>query len=161
MLLFNEHNQPLLIADIYTPTVNEYMWVMDLTQLDFTLAPMLVFEEVVCSSLQLRINGFEFVVPANWNILVFDPETSQLDVAEISHTAGKEFTALVYGPEKTKPQPATISVTNYFSEYKNIAPSLNKHQMLCHAIGPGEWVSIAPSDGFNKYLKDRALGDIF
>jgi hypothetical protein len=150
-----------MIDNIYTPTVSEFMWVLDLTQMDFTLAPILVFEEIVCSSLELRIGGFDFIVPANWNILVYDSETSQLDVAELSHTAGKQFTAVVYGPTKTKPSPATVTVINYFNEHKNVTPSLNKHQMLCHAIGPDEWVCIAPSDCFNKYLKDRALGDLF
>ena len=52
-------------------------------------------------------------------------------------------------------------MTNYFVEYANVGPVLNKHQMLCHPIGPNEWVTVGPSDGFNKYLKDRIAGELF
>ncbi len=160
MLLFDDQTNPVIIDSIHTPTTCDHMWVLDLTMLDYTLAPLNVFEEIICDSLQVCINGFEFVVPAMWNILVFDRDTSQLDVIEIRRAIGREFTALVYGTNMMTVQPATISVTNLLPDFKNVAPALNKHQMLCHPIGPNEWVNIAPSDGYNKYLKDCIVGDI-
>lgn len=160
MLIFDDRNQPILIDNIHTPTITDSMWVLDLTMMDYTLAPLLVFEEMICSSLLIQVKGFEFVVPAEWNILVYDTETSQLDVVEIKRTAGAEFTAFVYGPKQMSVQPATITVTNYFPEWKNVSPALNKHQMLCHPIGPHQWVNISPSDTYNKYLKNCTVGDI-
>lgn len=160
MLIFDETNHPIIMDSIHGPTVSAHMWVLDLTMMDFTLAPIVMLEETVCPSIQLRVNGFEFILPANWNILVYDQETAQLDVVELSEAAGREFTALVYGPKAGRPTPATISVTNYFVEYKNVGPSLNKHQMLCHPIGPQEWISVSPSDTYNKYLKDNIVGDL-
>lgn len=160
MLIFDERNRPTILESIHGPTIAEHMWVLDLTMMDFTLAPLVMLEETICPAVQVRVSGFEFILPANWNILVFDTETTQLDVIELSEAAGREFTALVYGPSMGRPSPSTISITNYYNEYANVGPSLNKHQMLCHPIGPDEWVSVSPSDSYNKYLKDNIVGDL-
>jgi len=58
---------------------------------------LLIFEEVICPTISVTIRGFTFELPANWNILVTDEETLQLDVVEISELAGKEFKAMIYG----------------------------------------------------------------
>jgi hypothetical protein len=160
MLIFDTENKPVLLDSIYTPTLTDHMWVLDLNLMDFTMSPLLVLEEIVCPVIVVTIKGFEFPLPANWNILVYDTETSQLDVIELSEAAGREFTALIYGPHKGNFSPATVAVTNYFPEFRIVAPSLNKHQMLCHPIGPDEWVTVSPSDSYNKYLKDRIVGDL-
>lgn len=160
MLIFDSDSKPIILDSIHTPTLTDHFWVLDLSLMDFTLAPLISLEEVICPSLVLRVNGFEFALPANWNVLVYDGETSQLDVVELSEACGREFSALCYGPQRTRHSPATVTVTNYFVEHRNIGPLLNKHQMLCHPIGPGEWINVAPSDTYNKYLKDRAVGDI-
>lgn len=160
MLIFDENASPVIIDSIYGPTLTDHMWVLDLTMMDYTLVPLVMLEETICPSMQVRIRGFEFVLPANWTILVYDKETSQLDVVLLSETAGREFTALVYGPTKPTVIPGQIIVTNYFTEYKNVGPSLNKHQMLCHPISGDEWINISPSDSYNKYLKDTTIGDL-
>lgn len=160
MLIFDGNSQPIILDSIYGPTVTEHMWVLDLSVLDFTLAPLLMLEEVVCPSVQIMVKGFEFILPASWNVLVYDRESAQLDVVQLAETAGREFTAMTYGPKKSAVSPAIITVTNYFVEYKNVGPSLSKHQMLCHPIGPDEWISVSSSDTYNKYLKDIIVGDL-
>lgn len=160
MLIFDGNSQPIILDSIHGPTVSDHMWVLDLSMLDFTLAPLMMLEEVVCPTIELMIKGFQFRLPANWNILVYDRDTAQLDVVELAECAGREFTAMVYGPNKSAPAPATVTVTNYFVEYKNVGPTLSKHQMLCHPIGPDEWISVSPSDTYNKYLKDIIVGDL-
>lgn len=160
MLIFDGESQPVILDSIHGPTLTDHMWVLDLSMLDFTLAPLVMLEEVVCPSIEVMVNGFQFILPANWNVLVYDRDTAQLDVVELAECAGREFTAMVYGPSMAAPSPAIITVTNYFIEKKNVGPSLNKHQMLCHPIGPNEWISVSPSDAFNKYLKDIIVGDL-
>jgi hypothetical protein len=32
--------------------------------------------------------------------------------------------------------------------------------MLCHPINKDVWCSVGPSDNFNKYLKDKTIGDL-
>jgi hypothetical protein len=160
MLIFDGDSQPIILDNIHGPTVSEHLWVLDLNALDFMLAPLMMLEEVVCPSMTLMIRGFQFTLPANWNILVYDRDTAQLDVVQLAEAAGRQFTAFSYGPSKSYPTPEIITVTNYHVEYRNVGPSLNKHQMLCHPVGPEEWVCVSPSDTYNKYLKDIIVGDL-
>lgn len=163
MLIFDDNNRTIILDNVYTPTPTDFMWVLDLQIMDYTLAPLLVLEEIICPSIKVRIRGFEFFLPANWNMLIFSEETSELDVVEISELAGREFTAFVYDisdPLVVKYKPGIVSVLDYSPEYVNVGPSLNKHQMLCHPISPVEWVNVSPSDTYNKYLKTAVIGDI-
>lgn len=160
MLIFNENNDAIILDSIQGPTLSEYMYVLDLQLMDYTLAPLLIFEEVICPTISISIRGFSFELPANWNILVTDEETMQLDVVEVSELAGKEFKALIYGMNMSIPELGTIMVNDYFPNFQNIGPSLNKYQMLCHPISPDTWVNVAPSDSYNKYLKEKLVGDI-
>lgn len=160
MLIFDSESKPIILDSIHTPTITDHFWVLDLSMMDFTLAPLVSLEEIVCSTLVVNIKGFEFFLPADWNILVYDKETSQLDVVALKKACGREFTALCYGPQKSRHTPAIVTVTNYHVEHKNVGPLLNKQQMLCHPIGPDEWINVAPADSYNKYLKDRAVGDL-
>lgn len=160
MLIFDSNSTPILIESIFAPTLTEYMWVLDFNLMDFTLSPLLVLEEIIAPTLLIEVEGFRFHVPASWNILIYDRETSQLDVIEIAKASGNEFTALVYGPKRGTILPGPITILDYLFEYTNVAPSLHKHQMLCHPIGPNEWVSISPSDSYNKYLRGANVGDL-
>lgn len=160
MLVFDEKSQPLIIDNIYAPTSTSHIWLLDLSIMDFTLAPLEVLEEITCPTIMVEICGFSFALPAKWYILVYDEETTQVDTVCVADLSGKEFVALGYGPNKNKAFPAKITVVDYCGQYKNVGPSLNKHQMLCHPIGPNSWVNISPTDVYNKYLKDIFVGDI-
>lgn len=160
MLIFDNTSQPIIIDSIYAPIVSDHFWVLDLSMRDFTLTPLNVLEETVCPTVVLRVDGFDFPVPTSWNILVYDTETTQLDVVELAEAAGREFTALLFGPNMSSPRPGHVTVVDYRMEHKNVNPSLNKHQMLCHPVGPNTWVNIAPTDIYAKYLKDICVGDL-
>lgn len=160
MLVFDDNSEPLILDNVYTPTITENIWVLDLGMMDFTLAPLLVLEEIVAPTIEVMILGFKFKLPANWNILIVDDETLQLDVQEVSELPGKEYRALIYGPKETMIEHAVISVTDYFPHEQNVSPSLNKHQMLCHPVSPETWVNVAPSDTYNKYLKNMVAGNL-
>ncbi len=160
MIIFDNNSQPIILDNIYAPIVSDHFWVLDLMLQDFTLTPLNVLEETMCPTVVLRVEGFDFAVPASWNILVYDKDTTQLDTIELAEAAGREFTALVYGPEMSAPTTGLVSVVDYFIEHKNVSPALNKHQMLCHPIGPGAWINIAPTDVYAKYLKEMFVSDL-
>lgn len=160
MLILDQYEQPIVLDDIHTPTLTEYYWILDLNMMDFTLTELDMLEEIIAPTIMIQIKGFEFMLPANWNMLVYDMETLQLDIVEIAELAGREFAAFVYGPNKSKVDPGIVKVVDYSSEYQNVAPSLNKHQMLCHPINPDEWINVAPSDTYNKYLKNCVIGEL-
>lgn len=165
MLIFNEETNVEVIDNIYGPTLSSHFWALDLNidgegDIDYTLAPIVMFEETTCPSLKLEINGFEFYIPAKWNILVFDEETSEIDVVTAEDLSGNTFTAFVFGPDNSIVESGEVAVVGYESTHINVAPALNKNQMLCHPISPTRWVNVAPTDSYNKYLKGKSIGDI-
>ena len=160
MLIFDNDNSPIIIDDAESPVLADDFWVLDFQIMDFTLSKLLVIEEIKSPTVELNIRGYQFTLPAYWNILVIDPETNQLDVAVLKKIAGKDFYAFTYGPSKARHDMVHISVSNYYPNHYNVGPSLFKHQMLCHPIDMDTWINVSPSDGYNKYLKNKLAGDI-
>ena len=161
MLIYDEQSNPIVIDSIHTPLASSHMWVLDLELMDFTLAPIVILEETYCPSFVVNILGFEFVLPTNWFVVVYDTDTTQLDVVKLSDLVGQPYSVLGSGPEVFNASSVSMNIVNYFPQYKNVSPSLNKHQMLCHPIAPGYWVNISPVDTYNKYLKNKTVGDLF
>lgn len=162
MMIFDESNRPIIIENINGPVVSDFFWVLDFElnkEVDFTLAPLQFIEETQCPSVKIMIEGFAFFVPAHWNILVVDEDTTELDAIQIERVTGRNFSAVVGGPITSRLRMSEISVVDYSPDYKNVGPWLKKHHMLCHPIGPDSWINIAPSDSY-KYIKDYTLGDL-
>lgn len=160
MLIHDENNRTIILNSILTPTLCDYFWVLDLAIKDFTLAPLTMLEETTGPAITLNIQGFEFTLPAKWGILVQDHDTTFLDYIEVSNIPGRDFTAMVYGPDMARPNVANVSAIDFHPNHVAVSPSLNKNQMLCHPIAPDKWVMISPSDPYNKYLKNALKGDI-
>lgn len=160
MLIFDENSHVIIIDSIHTPLTTDYFWVLDLNIMDFTVIPLLMLEEILSPTITLEIEGFQFNLPTTWSMLVFSEETTQIDVVEVKRIPGNDFTAMVYGPNCSQVQAGKIRALNYDPEQANYCPSLNKHHVLCHPIGPNLWVNVTPTDVYNKYLKDCTVGDI-
>lgn len=163
MVISDENSFPILIESIDTPTISKYFWVLQLSlngELDFTLNKLKMFEEQTTPTLKFLINGYLVEAPADWNILVYSEETAQLDVAEISDLTRSRFTALLYEHKTGKIVPGPIHVVEYHREAQIRNPTLNKHTMLCHHVGPDWWACLAPTDNYNKYLKNAVVGDL-
>jgi len=163
MVISDENSFPILIDSIDTPTLTNYFWVLQLAlhgEIDFTLQELVMFEEQVTPTLEFLIDGYIVEAPTNWNILVYSEETAQVDVAEISDLTRSRFTALVYMHETGKIIPGPVQVVDYHQEAHIRSPALNKHTMLCHHVGPDGWVCLAPTDNYNKYLRNTLVGDL-
>lgn len=160
MLFFNEKNETLVLDSVYDIVLSDYFWVLDLNIRDFTLSKLNSFEETISPAIKVKVKNFEFVVPAVWNILLYSEDTQQLDVMEIANLSGRQVSTLVYGHNSSRIKSAHVDVVDYFPSYRNVSPSLSKHQLLCHPIGPNEWINIAPADTYNKYLKNLMVGDL-
>lgn len=160
MIISDETSYPVLIDSVDTPTLNEYFWVLELSYLDFMLNRLKMFEEHTTPTLEILVDDYWMEIPTNWNILVYSEETAQLDVAEISDLTRARFTAVLYKHKTGKIVPAPVKVIDYHHEAQVKFPSLNKHTMLCHHAGPDSWVCVAPTDNYNKYLKNKLVGDL-
>ncbi len=163
MVISDENSFPILITSIDTPTITDHFWVLQLSlngEMDFTLQQLKMFEEQTTPTLEFTINGYLVEAPTNWNILVFSEETAQLDVAEISDLTRSSFTAVVYEHKTGKVISGPVSVIDYHQEALIRNPALNKHTMLCHHVGSEGWICLAPTDNYNKYLKNALIGDL-
>lgn len=160
MLILDENEKTVVIDSINTPIPSEFFWVLDLAMRDFTLAPLLVLEEVSCPTLTLVADGHAINVPANWNVLIYDGTTGDIDIVPVAWIGHKDFTAFAYGVNKTLPRPAPLRLVDYTPYATTVAPALNKHQMLCHPIGVDSWICLSPNDGYAKYLKNTSMGDL-
>lgn len=161
MYFFDETSTIQHIPDIYTPLASEFMWTLNCDILDFTLSPIQMLEEISCPALEIRSpSGGIFVLPASWHILICDRDTAQLDVITLAEFAGREFSAFTYGPKQAHSSHITLSVTNYVTTATVASPCLQKVQMLCHPVNETEWICVSPSDPYNKYLKDKIIGDL-
>jgi hypothetical protein len=160
MIISDENSKPIIIDSINNPIVSDYFWVLDLQDIDFRLTKFLVNEEIHTPSLALNILGYVIELPTSWNILVYSEETSQLDIVSVSEVTRGDFIALVFDHKNNKILPGQISAIAYNNYSPIHTPSLNKAQMLCHALGPDCWVIVSPTDSYNKYLKNCIAGDL-
>lgn len=160
MIISDENSSPIIIDSISTPISTSRCWVLDLEQRDFMLAKIEVLEEHITPVLEFEILGYHIELPANWNILVYSRDTSQLDIAEVSEITRGHFTSFILNHHKNINVPGYITAKNYKQRVAVHTPSLNKYQMLCHHLGPDMWVCVSPIDNYNKYLKGAAIGDI-
>lgn len=161
MLIFDETNTVQEISDIYTPLYSEYMWTLNCDILDFTLTPIQMLEEMQCAALRIMTpSGGTTLVPAGWTMLICDRDTAQIDTISVAEFAGKEFSAFAYGPAAASPVTVKLSVVDYIADCVMTFPCLSKTQMLCHPISGSEWICISPTDPYNKYLKDKIIGDL-
>lgn len=160
MVISDENSRPILIDNITTPLDMDYFWVLDLERRDFVLTKLEVLEEHTTPLLVIQIFGYSFNIPADWNILVYSEDTSQIDIAEASEVCRGNFTAFVLDNQTNRHHAGHIKVLEYIPRGVIQTPSLNKTQMLCHHLGEKMWVCISPTDNYNKYLKDATIGDI-
>lgn len=160
MVISDENYYPILIDSIHTPLLTDYFWVLDLKERDFFLTELKVLEEHITPILVFKIMGYAFEIPADWNIMIYSKDTSQLDIAEASEICRGDFSSLVYDHQKDRVVEGPVHVIDYKPREYIHVPSLNKTQMLCHALGPKHWICISPTDNYNKYLKNAVLGDI-
>jgi hypothetical protein len=163
MYVFTEEYKIRELQDAHAPTDIDTFWVLDFDIMDYTLAPLLFLEEYSGHTIVLQIgNESDNIIhlPASWHILISDDETSTIDLVQAGNMSGMNFQALTYGLNLTRPHLTPIKVVDFYLNRKNIAPALNKHQQLCHPISKEAWINIAPSDVYNRYMKEKLIGDI-
>lgn len=160
MVILDEYTRPILLDNIDIPTPVNYFWALDLEMMDFTLKELLLSEELTTKTITIVVNGRYLEAPADWNILIYSRETSELDVIELMYLDRQPFSAFLFNHKKNKLVENIITVQEYSPYSKVQTPSLTKNIMLCHPMGYDTWVCIAPTDSYNKYLKGMVIGDL-
>jgi len=161
MLVFQESQAVTMIDNIRPIIMEEYFWVMDLDMKDFIITPLNVIEATTAPSIELLIDGFNFIVPATWNILIVDPETSQLDISEVGAVLGKQFHCFCYGFNNSMVEMHVIEAVDYHASETSFSPSMSKSHMLCHPIDQDRWINLSPADSYNKHFRNTLLSGDF
>ena len=84
MVIADETSYPILIDSIDTPLSTDHFWVLDLEKRDFMLNDLVMLEEITTPVIAFNVAGFVVEAPADWNIMIYSPETSQIDIIEVS-----------------------------------------------------------------------------
>jgi hypothetical protein len=128
--------------------------------LDFTLNPIHYLEETTGPSIEVMIKNFKFSIPASWNILVVDRDTSLIDTIPVSNCTSNNYEAFIMTTIGNRFESAQINVLDLIPEQKIVHPMIQKGTMFCHPIGTQERneesvmsVMIGPFDLYQKYLE--------
>lgn len=169
MLIFTDYSRPLIVDSLDTPLVTRYHWVLSGSMKDFKLSTIPYIEETKGPSIEVMVEGFTFVLPASWNILVIDDETTTIDTVPISNCATGSHKVLLMSAMDSKIRKGEIKVLDLHPVYSCFHPMVAKGTMLCHPIGPEVRrdevenilnVMIGPHDLYSKYLKDMSAAEL-
>lgn len=160
MVISDEKSYPILIDSIDTPLSTDHFWVLNLNERDFMLNDLVMLEEITTPVIAFNVGGYVVEAPADWNILIYSPETSQIDIIEISELTRGDFSAFLFDHKHNKVTKNVVNVVDYNTYGTIHTPSMNKNVMLCHTAGPHHWVCISPTDNYTKMLRDCTVGDI-
>jgi hypothetical protein len=132
------------------------------------LSPITYLEETSGAVIKVRINNSEFWVPANWQILVTDRETYQIDTVSIQSCATIKHIAYSFSPDEMKLRTLDVMVIDYAEDVSLVHPMISKGTALVHPVGPAPQglgkqlhlsVVIGPHDLY-KFLAGKVVGDI-
>ena len=99
MLVLPDYGHPYIIDSVSGPVVPKYSWFYDVSLNDFVLRPIRLLEETIGTTVKVRINNFDFNVPASWNLLVVDEDTKLVDTVPITQCASSNYSAFMMHPE--------------------------------------------------------------
>ena len=169
MLCLPDYNKPYILSSLTDPVVIKHHWIFNAPQCDFMLSPITYLEETSGAAVKLRINNFEFWVPATWNVLVTDKDTYQLDTVGIQSCGPSKHEIFIFSPNEMKLRTMRADVIGYDENSSLVHPMINKGMALVHPIGPSLnakekdmqlSIVIGPYDLY-KHLSNKVIGDIF
>lgn len=167
MLILTDYNKPYILTAIDSPIVPKYYWVFNANHLDYLISPLIYLEETTGPAIELEIDGFSFIVPSQWNILVCDKETMYIDTIPIANCSSHTYQALVSASNDLKFRTAEIKINDIFSKKTCVHPMINKGTMMCHPIGTEKnkddnmlSIMLGPYDLYSRYLNKMTVNDI-
>ena len=167
MVILPDYGRPYIIDDLSAPMIVTHHWLFSGSLQDFVLGPISYLEETTGPAIRLMIEGYQFDVPAAWNILVTDNDTYMVDTVNVAKCAGNPFYAFIMTPNDTKVRTAEITIIDYIEHASLIHPLISKGHMMCHPVGPQVYNGktselcclIGPHD-LQRHFSNITIGDI-
>lgn len=136
MVILPEYNFPYLIDSVTGPVVPKLCWFYDAELNDFLLRPIRLLEETTGPTVKVKINGFSFLVPASWNLLVVDRDTKTVDTVQITQCSSSGFHAFLMHPEDSSYELSPVILEDLFMKESCIHVMIPRMHMLVHPVGP-------------------------
>ena len=135
MLALPEYGFPLIIDDVSGPIVPKHSWFYDVALNDFVLRPIHLLEETTGPTVKVRINGFDFLVPASWNLLVVDEETKMVDTVQITQCSSSNYLAFMMHPETHDYYMSPVILLDLMMKETCTYIMIPRQHMMLHPVG--------------------------
>ena len=135
MVILPDYGHPYLIDNVSGPVVPKYSWFYDVELNDFMLKPIRLLEETIGPTVTVRINGFEFDVPASWNLLVVDDETKLVDTIPINQCSSSNYQAFMMHPETHDYHVSPIMLIDLKMKESCTHVMIPRMNMMLHPVG--------------------------
>lgn len=142
MKILSELNQPYSLIDINDPVIVNYFWGYSALHQDFMHFPIMYLEELTGPAVKIRIGEEILTVPSNWNIMICDPETTIIDMIDMTQAMGSSFSAFGFSTEKTKIFYLPFEVVDVMDYDVVVMPSIQRSIGLCHPAGKAEGYNV-------------------
>jgi len=167
MQILSEVNRPYMIDSFTAPMGVSHFWTLSGHALDFKLEPATYLEEIVGQTIRIRVQNLDIDLPASWNILIVDKETSTIDMVPIAHCASFDQDVFLFSPEDGKLKTGKAKVIEYKKKAPCIAPEIPKGSAMVHPTGPElihgrsvfYGIVVGPHDLY-RWIGGKAVGDI-
>lgn len=100
------------------------------------LKPIVMLEETVGPTVKVRINAFDFYVPASWYILVVDDDTKQVDTVPITQCSSSTFKAFMMHPQLNRYELSSIQLLDLDLQGTVVHLLIPRMTLICHPVGP-------------------------
>lgn len=160
MIISDDYSKPIIIDDLDSPIKSNYFWTLNLAEMDFRLAKIKMLECINTPALVIEMMGYVIKVPTCWHMLISSEDTHDLDTLIMSDLTKGMYTALVMDHVKMKQSYIPVRCIDYLPSVNIYTTALHRNQMLCHALGPRNWVMLSSVDVYNKFLKGKTVWDI-
>ncbi len=160
MIISDDESNPIIIDNLDSPIKSNYFWTLNLAEMDFRLSKIKMLECINTPALVIEVMGYVIKVPASWHMLVSSEDTHDLDTLVTSDLTKGMYTALVMNHRKMKQAYIPVRCVDYIQSVNIYTIALHRNQMLCHALGPNNWIMLSSVDVYNKYLKNKTVWDI-
>ena len=156
--LYNIHER---ITSLGETKPGEYVWIFDTKARDFMLSKLNAVIKHTVPIIHIYYNGSIIRLPTSWYVVVYDSDTSEIDVIPVTALMGRRFDLLGLTPDSYKPVAIPATAINYNTRAEFFTPSLLPEQMACIATNSNLWICAGPNEQCTNYLKQTVVGDLF
>jgi len=106
---------------------------------DYFFIPLIFLESFNAPALVLKIGGHTVKMPADWQILIGEPDFGDLEVIPLTSINDRGFSVFTFNPLTSfKPEFFEIEIVDIYQDVRWFFPKLKSGQMLSVPINEGD-----------------------